>query len=128
MTYPDYPVPAVTGGSYQEPTDSQRNYMYVTYGLYALGLLVGISPLVGVILAYVKRDDMRGTIFHDHMRYLIRTFWGTLLGTLLGVLLLVVLVGYLVLALAGVWYIFRVVVGIIRMLDNRPVTPTGWWM
>ena len=64
-TQPDsaYPVPAAN-----TPTPEQRNYMYVIYGLYALGVFSFAMPtIIGTIVAYVKRDDMRGTIYFDHI-------------------------------------------------------------
>lgn len=55
--------------------DNNRNYMMIIYGLYALSLVTaGCAALIGVILAYVKRDDMRGTIYENHITYLIKTF------------------------------------------------------
>ena len=117
---PTYPVPTAN-----TPTPEQRNYMYVIYGLYALGVISFAMPtIIGAILAYVKRDDMRGTIYFDHIQFLLRTFWGfllviTFIGAILGVPLLVVVC---------FWYLFRVVVGIVRLIDNQPVTPDGWLM
>ena len=47
--------------------------MMIIYGLYALSLVTaGCAALIGVILAYVKRDDMRGTIYENHITYLIK--------------------------------------------------------
>ena len=83
-TQPDsaYPVPTAN-----TPTPEQRNYMYVIYGLYALGVISFAMPtIIGAILAYVKRDDMRGTIYFDHIQFLLRTFWGSLIGVAVGYL------------------------------------------
>ena len=69
---PTYPVPTAN-----TPTPEQRNYMYVIYGLYALGVISFAMPtIIGAILAYVKRDDMRGTFYFDHIQFLLRTFLG----------------------------------------------------
>ena len=125
---PTYPVPTAN-----TPTPEQRNYMYVIYGLYALGVVSFAMPtIIGAIVAYVKRDDMRGTIYFDHIQFLLRTFWGSLIGFAAGFLLIITLIG----AIIGVplvvvicfWYLFRVVVGVVRLIDNQPVTPDGWLM
>ena len=129
MTEPVSTSPVVLeSNGYQLPTDSQKNYMYITYAMYALGIFIGLTPIVGVILAYIKRDEMQGTVYYDHMQFLIKTFWVSLIGMVIGVILMLVLVGYLVLLAVGVWYIFRVVLGIVKLLDNKPVTPDGWFM
>ena len=129
-TQPDsaYPVPTAN-----TPTPEQRNYMYVIYGLYALGVVSFAMPtIIGAIVAYVKRDDMRGTIYFDHIQFLLRTFWGSLIGFAAGFLLIITLIGAIIgvplVAVVCFWYLFRVVVGIVRLIDNQPVTPDGWLM
>ena len=129
-TQPDsaYPVPTANA-----PTPEQRNYMYVIYGLYALGVVSFAMPtIIGAIVAYVKRDDMRGTIYFDHIQFLLRTFWGSLIGFAVGFLLIITLIGAIIgvplVVLVCFWYLFRVVVGFVRLIDNQPVTPDGWLM
>ena len=126
--YSAYPVPTAN-----TPTPEQRNYMYVIYGLYALGVLSFAMPtIIGAIVAYVKRDDMRGTIYFDHIQFLLRTFWGSLIGFAVGFLLIITLIGAIIgvplVVLVCFWYLFRVVVGVVRLIDNQPVTPDGWLM
>lgn len=123
-----YPPPRVI-----TPTPEQRNYMYVIYGLYALGLVSFALPtLIGAIVAYVKRDEMRGTIYFDHIQFLLRTFWGSLVGLVAGGLLVLTFIGLIIglplIFAVCIWYLFRVVVGIVRLIDNKPVTPDGWLM
>ena len=126
--YSAYPVPAAN-----TPTPEQRNYMYVIYGLYALGVLSFAMPtIIGAIVAYVKRDDMRGTIYFDHIQFLLRTFWGSLIGFVAGFLLIITFIGAILgvplVVLVCFWYLFRVVAGIVRLIDNQPVTLDGWLM
>ncbi|MEJ0040968.1 MAG: hypothetical protein WDM81_01485 [Rhizomicrobium sp.] len=57
------------------PPDT-RTLAIVVYGLY-IGAVVtcGLAGLVGVILAYVKRDESRGTIWESHFDNAIQAFW-----------------------------------------------------
>lgn len=122
-------VVAADANSPLQPTEAQRQYMYITYAMFALAPIVGgATALIGVILAYIKRDDMAGTVYYDHMRFLIKTFWVTLIAGFIGAVLIFVLIGFLVLGLLTVWYIVRVVVGAVKLLDNKPVTPDGWFI
>jgi uncharacterized membrane protein len=52
-----------------------------------LGLL---SVIVGVIIAYVKREDLAGTPYESHITSAIRTFWISLAGGLLSIVLMFV--------------------------------------
>ena len=77
-------------------------------------------------MAYVKRNEMAGTIYHDHMQFLIRTFWVSLIGGLIGLVLSLVLIGIPILIAVGIWYLYRMIFGLVRLLDNKPVDPYRW--
>ena len=93
----------------------------LVYGLQALSLITGITLFAAVIINYVKRDDVRGSWLESHFRWQIRTFWFTLLWTTLGVLTVVLLIGYLILGIQFLWFIYRVAKGWLRLRDGRPM-------
>ena len=104
-----------------------KNYVFIAYVTYAVGLLILFTPVVGVIMAYVKRDEAQGTIYASHIDYLIKTFWVSLIGMVLGMLTILILIGWLILAATGVWLIYRVVVGLIKLNEDKPVSTQGWF-
>ncbi|WP_049255859.1 DUF4870 family protein [Neisseria bacilliformis] len=109
--------------------ERRRNYVYLVYGLYAASIFtVGMAAVAGVVVAALKQGEMVGTLYESHLRYLIRTFWGALIGLAVGGVLSVILIGIPIVWLTGVWYVFRVAYGIVRLLDGRPVTAEGWLM
>ena len=89
--------------------DNLRTYSMIVYGLYAASLVVGITLLVGVIMAYVKRGEMQGTVFYNHMQYLIKTFWVSLIGFFIGGLTLALAVGGLILIVGRIKAITQVI-------------------
>ena len=104
-----------------ERTRSARDVTTVIYALYAASFLIGITSIVAIVMNYVKRDDMRGTLFESHFRWQIRTFWFALLWTVIGVLTAFFLVGFLVLLANVIWFIYRIVKGWLRLNDNKPM-------
>ncbi len=111
------------------PNKSQNNFMLAIYILFALSIVLGgLTAVVGAILAYLKRNDMRGTIYETHISYLLRTFIVTFIGFILGSILSIIGVGMILIALVGIWYLFRVVVGIVKFANKQTVTPTGYFM
>lgn len=104
-----------------------KQYTLIAYILYLASLLMGITLFAGVIVAYVKKNEAVGTIYHDHLRYLIRTFWLLCLGTFIGFVLLIVLIGYLILIAVWLWFIYRMIVGFIKFNDNKPINPDSWF-
>jgi uncharacterized membrane protein len=128
---------------YRDPDPSLVTICQVTYALHALGLAIGAfgaatvvgsflfgwPSIIAVIINYVKRGDARGTWLESHFAWQIRTFWfallwGCLIG-LSGLLLAVVLVGFAIWAvglfLLGVWAIYRIARGWMRLNDRQPV-------
>jgi uncharacterized membrane protein len=121
------------------PTDATQ-VVYALYGVSAVGALIshgfplalplfGLLGVIAVIIAYVKRDDARGTWVASHLRWLIRTFWYSLLWGCVGGLVLVTLgiiligipIALLIWAVASIWVIYRVIKGYLLFKDNRPV-------
>lgn len=104
-----------------------KNYVFIAYVTYALGLLILFTPFIGVLLAFIKRDEAQGSIYASHIDWLIKTFWVSLIGLLLGRLTIFILIGWLILAATGIWLIYRVVVGLIKLNEDKPVSTQGWF-
>jgi uncharacterized membrane protein len=92
--------------------------------------LFGVLGIVAVIIAYVKRADAAGTWLASHYRWLIRTFWYSLLWGLVGsvifallwwLLLLGVAVGYAIWIATTIWVLYRLIRGYLLFKDSRPV-------
>lgn len=125
------------------PNPSDVTWTHVIYALHAVGVslgvatsafivtgfLFGLPSLVAVVLNYVKRSDVRGTFLESHFRWQIRTFWFALLwivlASLLSLPLMLILVGFLTLWLAavviGLWVLYRVARGWVRLVSGEPV-------
>jgi uncharacterized membrane protein len=136
----DYPAPNVIDAG-QAPV-SGALLAYLLFGIAAFvalvsagGLVVaaplmGLLGIVGVIVAYVKRDEAQGTWVASHLRWLIRTFWYSTLWGVVGaiiyvllfiVFLLGVLLAHLIWGAASIWVIYRVIRGYLLFKDNRPI-------
>lgn len=109
------------------PNSDVKNYVFIAYVTYAVGLLILFTPVVGVIMAYVKRDEAQGTIYASHIDYLIKTFWVSLAGTVLGTFTTLILIGWLILLVTAIWFIYRVVIGLIKLNEDKPVSTQGWF-
>ena len=107
---------------------SPKTWAVVVWGLYIASYFTfALTMIVGLIIAYVKRGDLIGTPFESHMTSAIRTFWISLIAGIIGVLLMFVGIGFIVLGVLAVWQLFRVIRGLIRAMDDRPIdNPQGW--
>lgn len=102
-----------------EVDDKLKNLTQLVYILQAISLAVGLTAVAGVILNYLKRDEVKGTYLEDHFSWQIKTFWYAFAGAILGWLLVIVLVGFLIWAVVGLWYIYRIVKGWLALNDGK---------
>jgi uncharacterized membrane protein len=132
--------PDLRGGDAEAPP-SLVTVTHVVYGLHAFSLVTGIlgaatvvgafltgwPSIIAVIINYAKRSDARGTWLESHFRWQIRTFWFGLLWVVLCMLFVAVTFGlgvfvvWLPLGLVGLWLIYRIARGWLRLVDRRPM-------
>ena len=98
----------------------------LVYILYLAALIVGITALVGVVIAYLNRGEAPAAL-QSHYQFQIRTFWIGILFTLIGGLTTIVIVGWLILLATLVWWIVRCVKGM-QYLGRQQAypNPTTW--
>ena len=121
--------PATTEGGRQIMANQEdRTIGHVVYVLYAIGVIFGLFSVAGVIVAYIKRGDVAGTLLESHFTWLIRTFWITLIAGIVGVILLFVFIGWIILIAVGIWYIWRVAKGWLKLNDGEALPdPQAWY-
>jgi uncharacterized membrane protein len=100
---------------------SKVTLTHVIYGLYAASLLLGFTAIVAIIINYVKRDDVKGTFLESHFNWQIRTFWWGLLWSVIGFITLFIVIGFAVLLANGIWILYRIIKGWLRLNDNLPI-------
>jgi uncharacterized membrane protein len=101
-------------------SDPARNLAVVVYILQGLSFFLGgITGLVGVIINYVKLDDVAGTWVEPHFRWQIRTFWIGLLWTIIGVVTSFIIIGWFILMGIAIWVIYRIVKGALALNDGK---------
>jgi uncharacterized membrane protein len=91
--------------------------------------LGGLAGIVGIIMAYVKRSEASGTWLASHYRWLIRTFWFSLLWGVIGAIIFVLLaliiigiiIGYAIWVATTIWVLYRLVRGYMLFNESKPV-------
>jgi uncharacterized membrane protein len=138
------PIPAGGASGPAAPQPSLISYTHWMYALHAASALMGvftsatvigtfvfgIPSIIAVVMNYVKRDEARGTWLESHFSWQLRTFWFALLAFIvigLFSLPLVLLLGLGILTwmlgafLVGIWIVYRVARGWLRLKDGKVV-------
>jgi uncharacterized membrane protein len=101
----------------------------LAHGFPPVAPLGGIVGIVAIILAHVKRSDAAGTWLASHYRWLIRTFWFSVLwgvvAALIFAVLLIILIGPLIAVViwfaTAIWVLYRLIRGYLLFKDSQPV-------
>ncbi len=103
-----------------------RRYALAVYLLYGAGFFVGLTFLLGVVLAYVARDQAPPWLA-THFTFQIRTFWLSILWCVVGLVSAWLLVGLAFLAWAFILTLGRTIKGLVRLNEDRPIdNPESW--
>jgi len=105
----------------EEKNRSLKNLAQIVYILYALSYFAGLTAIVGIIINYVKLEDVSGTWLESHFRWQIRTFWFGLLWAVIGIATFFILIGMAILFANFCWIIYRIVKGWLNLNDNKPM-------
>ena len=107
------------GNMNQADEKSLKTLTTVIYALYGVSIFFGLTAIVAIIMNYVKKDDVKGTVFESHFRWQIRTFWFGMLWMLLAGLTMFVGIGFILFPIAVIWFIYRVVKGFMYLNDGK---------
>ncbi len=101
--------------------EAAKTLATIIYALYAVSFLAGVTAIFGIVINYLKRADVAGTFVESHFRWQMRTFWYALLWSFVGLITVFIGIGWLVLLGNGLWVIYRIVKGWLRLRDNQPM-------
>ncbi len=103
-----------------------KTNLQVIYILYLASFVIGITGLVGIVLAYLNRGKSAPWL-ESHYTWAIRTFWIGLLGSFISFVLFFVAIGMLTIVLVAIWIIVRTVIGLQKLGRNEPIdNPQSW--
>ena len=109
-----------------QPIVSGKYLALIVYILYLASFFVGITGVIGLVIAYVNIDGA-DPLLRSHYQFQIRTFWIGLLYVVVGALLSLIVIGIAVLVWWFIWTLVRCIKGILALNENKPIAnPTSW--
>jgi len=118
------------------PDESLKTWGWVSYVMHLVVAVAAVVPgaqvsivllLLALVIDMVKRDDAVGTWQATHFSWRIRSvLWAGLLYLLTSPLwLLLLLPGWIAWALISLWFLYRIIKGMVRMNAGQPMEPTN---
>ncbi|HZR36576.1 MAG TPA: hypothetical protein VFA75_14485 [Nevskia sp.] len=106
-------------------SEAERNTLLIAYVLFCATFVTGFAGIAGVILCHIKVGESGNEFLRSHYRWLIRTFWFTLLwavvcGVLVASIIFAVL-GGIGFAALFVWHLYRLIRGLVTFSERRPM-------
>ena len=96
-----------------------KKLAYVVYILQALSFVFLITAVAGIIINYIKQDDVKGSWLESHFEWQKRTFWYGLLWMVLGFLSFFLLIQWVILPIVAIWLVYRIAKGWIYLVDGK---------
>ena len=110
------------GDKTEQQIASLRQLTLVLYILYAsCWILGGLPAIVAIVINYIKREDVAGTLYESHFAWQIRTFWWGLAWAVVGAITAIIGIGFLILGVLVIWLIYRMVKGLLFWNDHKPM-------
>ncbi|SNS62909.1 Uncharacterized membrane protein [Sphingomonas laterariae] len=103
------------------------NHPTIVALLYLASFFIGITSLVGIVLAYVWRGEAAGSWEASHYTFHIRTFWIAVIAGLISAVLSLILIGLFGLLAVAVWVVIRTVIALLAAQRREPIAnPESW--
>ena len=121
--------------------NGNKSLTLVLYVLYICAIFTaGILAIVALIINYIKRPDVKGTLYESHFTWQIHTFWWYLFWNIIAFIPF----GFLfftgdnpelfagtavgassfciaVMVISWIWIVYRAILGLVRWRKNKPM-------
>lgn len=119
---PPAPAPQAQSSSFD------FNHPTIISALYLSSFVLGVTVIIGVVLAYVWKGETHADWETSHYDYLIRTFWIGLIGSVISFILMIVLIGFLLWVAVAVLVVVRCVLSLINAQKQMPMPNPETWL
>lgn len=117
------PTPTISAQDRTQQDRTQRAHQLavLVYLLYLLGVLFGITALIGVIINHTKVAKTRDTHAYSHFIWQMASFWILFIGAALVVILWPASVTKLLIYACLAWWITSAIIGVWFLRRQRPI-------
>jgi uncharacterized membrane protein len=102
---------------------SEKTIPTIIYACYVAAFLYGITMIIGVVVAYVYRDEAKGKWCHSHYNYQIGIFWKSIIGFVIGFCTIAFFgLGIFVLIGTYIWVVVKILKGWRALAEGKEIS------
>lgn len=101
--------------------DLGKKMAIISYALCLTQFFIPFLGIVGLIIAYIHKKRVKGTILYSHFKFQIKIFWITFVLEFICIILCLILIGYLGLIGLFIWQLYMYIFGLVKLLDNKAI-------
>ena len=110
-----------------DSTETNTSIAKVIYILYIVGTIIGLTAVIGLIMAYVNKEENNSWL-QTHYRFQIRTFWIGLLYLCIASLTFQLIIGAFILVFWFFWVVIRCAKGLKQLENQQAVNNLESWL
>ncbi|RRJ82864.1 DUF4870 family protein [Aestuariirhabdus litorea] len=95
----------------------------IIYALYAASFFVGITFFAGLLFNVLWKAEFHSDLARIHARWQLRSALFALLWFIIGGMAILLVVGWILMGIVGIWFIYRLVRGWLALSDQQPPKP-----
>lgn len=103
-----------------------REKVQAIYIAYLVSIVLPPLALVAVYFAYKLKREHQGSWLESHCNWQILTFWVGFAAFVVSVCSMWMFVGYLVGFVSGLWFLYRIIKGWLKLSENQTVEPKAF--
>lgn len=110
---------------YERGLEDAKQFARILYVAHALTFFfsLGMLSILVLIVNYIRRPDMAGTMVYSHHTWMIRSFWWYVVWMAIAVVvaftIILIPLAWLIGAGAWVWMAYRIIRGFLDLNNNR---------
>jgi uncharacterized membrane protein len=108
--------------------DPGKKNLILIYGLYLLGTIVPILPIIGAVFAFAHKTH-NDELYRSHYIFAFRSFIFGILGFVIGFITMLMVIGFFINILVFIWFVVRSIFALRYLLSDEPhPNPLTLWI
>ncbi len=100
----------------------------IVYILYLISFLLGgITTLIGVFIAFIRKNEVTVPEIRSHFEFQVNIFIKALIIGIIAFVTAFIGIGIIIALADVIWFLYATIKGFLALRDGKPVDPSAWF-